>query len=300
MYGRFARFAPLLALGCGTVVGGTYRGEVMLEIEGDVFVESPLALDSAVGVAVLWTKGGAETSRYQTATVDTSFPARYRLRLYRPPDRSTRVRLMGHEGIEASIGTIVLFEDRDGDGRWAGAEAEPIVGGAFDSAVVWVDDPDALREVLGPAAQAGIPDSPVWAGIPWAPSPGFQLVEVPIPPVCGLPLDAILFQRPDNRVTLYVGGLRSATYDWDCDGAADFDSAHPEEPATLPDCGPPESLEQECLFLESTLTDEMYADPVVIYAYDEQWWLDCLAEVCPETVEHFLDIYEEPTTLPAP
>lgn len=308
---------PLVLAGCGSLAGGDYRGEVMMAIEGTVYVEDDLGLDDDIGVALLWTNGEAATDELQSVVVDTSFPARYELKLYKPPPAQTRLPLLGNEEMSASIGQIVLFFDADGDGAWDRVH-EPIVGGSYDSAIVWVDDATRAQQALSGGAEADEgsgepdvlypedPDEPAWAydSVGWTPRAGFQLVDVPVPPACGLPLDSILFERPDNRAILHVGALRNTWYDWDCDGITGYDEwdyenvesgsddIPPDAPEPLEweggECGPTEYLVGDCEFLATLLDDDEYwawlDEPYVLF---DPYWLECMAEQCPDLVTAF-------------
>ncbi|MCB9693556.1 MAG: hypothetical protein H6736_17225 [Alphaproteobacteria bacterium] len=130
-------------------------------------------------------------------------------------------------------------------------------------------------------------------------------MDVPIPPACGLPLDDILFERSDNRAALHVGALRNAYYDWDCDGIGDYiglddrnESGGGEDiPPQAPDlwvgeCGPPEYLESDCLFIDEMLRDpamfgfeDVTGDGTIADEMFPPEWLDCLYEVCPDLVD---------------
>lgn len=320
MYAERTPLVFLLLAGCGSLAGGDYRGEVMLRIEGQVLVDDAASLDSSIGVALLWTNGQPSAAELQSVVVGTSFPARYDLKLYRPPPAATRLPLLGVDNLQASIGQIVLYEDRNGDGRW-NRRNEPVVGGAYDSAVVWVDDAEAARGALDEVGTdfeaAPDPDTGSFAApaygwteqhTAWTPRLGFQLVDVPVPPACGLPLQEVLFERGDNRATLHVGGLRNAWYDWDCDGDSSYDGwSEYDEPDTgsppqngsdwpvvdgdpLEDvlwdtqtCGPAEVLESDCLFLQELL-EQGYVDASQNDALFPAFWLTCLQAVCPETI----------------
>ncbi|MCA9573152.1 MAG: hypothetical protein KC656_35195, partial [Myxococcales bacterium] len=291
------------------------------------------SLDADIGVAVLWTNDGRPNLGAQSVLVDTSFPARYRIRLYKPPEDTTRLALLGNQDLRASIGQIVLFEDLDDDGRWEPELGEPVVGGAFDSAIVWVEDPEAVRFALEDAAapppfdtgfvgtDSGYPsEEPVWAGVTWSPRPGFQLVDVPIPPMCGLPLDDILFERSDNRAALHVGALRNAYYDWDCDGLGDYvgiDSRTGSGNEAMPDgpdiwtgvCPPEEALVDLCGVLDQVLhdpasfqVDDADGDGMIVddALYFDDITLECLMMVCPELVQETTVQGPVPVTDPAP
>lgn len=312
----FADHIPLLALltltGCGGLVGGDYRGEVLLSIEGAVLMDADIDFQSDVGVALLWNNDGEAAIGAQSVVVQTSFPARYTIEIHSEPRQSSLLNVLGVQDFRAAIGQIVLYQDLDGNGAWAGPGREPVVGGAYDSAVVWIPEPNSPESGPSPVDLEPAP-APLDPYVPdiehWTPRGGFQLVEVPIPPACGLPLSEIFFERVDNRATLHVGGLRNAYYDWDCDGLADYageengfpttdgpppDDTNDEPSVSNPwgseECGPPQVLLSDCEFLESEILNDVFFTDGGAPPPLEDWWLDCMEEYCPMSVQALRDI----------
>jgi hypothetical protein len=314
---RWCLLSLLATTGCGSLVGGDYRGEVLMEIQGAVLMQGDLSFDDDIGVALLWTNDDQAAVGAQSVVVQTAFPARYTIQIHSEPREGTRLSLLGVDAFDASIGQIVLYQDLDGDGTWAGPGREPVVGGAFDTAVVWI--PPVRTEANG---QEAAPPDVVDFGefLPtienWQPRTGFQLVEVSRPPVCGIPLSDIFFERTDNRATLHVGGLRNAYFDWDCDGFGDYDlGAQPTEPGSpdappdgptwddgfgIETCPPEDILQLECENLAYLLQDpDVTGDPgflVELETFYEDWWLECMEPQCYEVVEAYRVASEQPST----
>ena len=80
-------------IGCGPLAGGDYYGEPLFEIEGSVQADFQLDYDGDIGVALLWSN---ETDlAAQAVLVETRFPARYKLKIFRPPARDSALQVIG-------------------------------------------------------------------------------------------------------------------------------------------------------------------------------------------------------------
>ncbi len=142
-----------------------YHGEPLLELEGKVEQLEAPGFTGAWGVpgkqtwgtpdgeapsegdlqlAMFWSAGAADgdkdslvTAVEQQAVTTSSFPARYRLTLYRPPPEA----LMHTDEDGAgryTIGLLVVYVDLDRDGTW-NAEVDKLVGGAPGRAIAYTD-----------------------------------------------------------------------------------------------------------------------------------------------------------------
>jgi hypothetical protein len=140
-------FASVLALACGQVlVGGGYRGEVLLTFSGAVVNELPpelLDFDlDAMRITVIWLTPGAPQDAAPTDVegieILTAFPAKYELHLYQPPPPEALFDGPWDSDTRVAVAVPVLFVDSDGNGRWD-REDERIVGGSFDVVGVWAE-----------------------------------------------------------------------------------------------------------------------------------------------------------------
>lgn len=161
--------APLVG-GCGdAVVPGSYRGEVLYAIDGWVqLMVSPSALlgegdDAAeLRVAVLWsqTKGSSfelEGAVEQEVVATGSFPARFRVTLYEPPNDDILREVPGGTG-EMAIAALVAYVDSDGDMHWDRGE-EDLVGGAEERLFLYTPDgvSSGVLGELGPGFHRLVP-----------------------------------------------------------------------------------------------------------------------------------------------
>lgn len=253
----------LWASGCGSLADGDYRGEVLMEISGQVMMDGSLEAHPDLGVAVLWSRTtDAAAPEAQSVVVSTSFPASYEVRMYHPPESTTRLDLFGIEGFRAAVGEIIVYADDDGDDRWT--PGEEVVGGAFDATVLWVEDPDVVEQ-----AEFG-----------WRPKPGFNLVQRLDPFSCVAPWNLWLEERESATTNLFVGAFWPASFDWDCDGQPDF------EPGVSDDVGCANTpVEGECQQLEALLEADEDVGEYFTMLESDPGWIGCLTEQCPGTVE---------------
>jgi hypothetical protein len=226
--------------GCGSLVGTDYRGEVLLELEGTVLSDGTLPLEGDVGVTLLWSLDIDTDAQQSSVVASTSFPSRYTLQLFHPPQSGAFIDLFGQDWLEAAVGQPILYMDHDGDGRWDRGEEE-VVGGAFDRAVIWI-------ESLGDSSLGG-------AG--WVPErEGFHLVDVERPPCLDLEPEELPVLPAEGSTDLHVGYLWNTGFDWDCDGEQDHDPNEVFEPH------PCEEQLEDCQGSgeDQTLCDQWYAD----------------------------------------
>ncbi len=121
-----------LSMGCGPgFVDGSYTGEELFRIEGLVrYDESRPVPDETVGTTVLWKAPDTHAGQTASGRVQTTFPARYSLSLYTPPD-TEQVEVID----EMTVGAVVLYHDENGDGERQGEE--PLVGGSPGAALLY-------------------------------------------------------------------------------------------------------------------------------------------------------------------
>ena len=280
-------------IGCGPLAGGDYYGEPLFEIEGSVQADFQLDYDGDIGVALLWSN---ETDlAAQAVLVETRFPARYKLKIFRPPAQDSALQVIGGQVLEASVGQILLFEDRNSDGVW-NAEDEALVGGAYNSAVLYVPDANSPYD-----AGVDVPQNPNGAQT-WIPSGGFHFVEVGRGAVCEVEWESWMSPLDASRATLYVGYFDALGTDWDCDGRADFNEESLAPPVqgnedwNFDECPPFEVMLQECDYARELLDAGNFqpgADDVFGLAWLAEY-RDCYLQVCPEVVEAYLMAFGEP------
>lgn len=171
----------LVVLACDPVVDANYRGTPVFSFEGQ------LAAAEGIGdnghefrTTLMWLSDLSadpatqsprlSTAREQSsAAVELQFPSGFRIDLFAPPDDAM---LLPGRGLGVAL--IVVYEDRNGDGRLTlNAQPPELVGGAPYEALVYAKDATA-------AANAPF-------GEPVA--PGFQLVRIPL--FCGDQVDVI-------------------------------------------------------------------------------------------------------------
>lgn len=261
------RFASLMLLvACGGLADGEYNGVPLITLEGQVIVDSSIDLDVDVGVALLWSDSLEPNTGSQSVVVKTEFPARYTIDIFRPPPASSQLALFGQEELRAAVAEVILFQDVDHDGRWGG-EREPIVGGSFGMALLWVAPGDERSGQLE-----------------WTPEQeGFQLVDVLAPSACFGFDQTILEPRQDTRMDLQAGWFWQETqFDWDCDGLPEWQDTG--EDWFLEEC-PPE-LQSECDFYGSLAADqpELLSD-FAQNIQSDPFLVDCLDATCPEVMD---------------
>ncbi|MEZ4320283.1 MAG: hypothetical protein R3F61_22580 [Myxococcota bacterium] len=271
----------LLALlsGCGSLVGGDYRGEVLFEIEGQVYTDG-FQSDGDVGVALVWSNGFDEDLGAQSVVVKTAFPARYTIQIYQPPAETTLIPFLGNEDLRAAVGDIVLYEDLDGDGRWS-REVEPIVGGAFDAALIWVD---------GASPTFAEASSPV---LDWEPDPGYSLIGREGIFSCYQDWQAFLRPLPDRRADLQVSYYFPGLYDWNCDGTWGWEDPNQGLPPDFVEECDPEIAADVCTqylleFADPTQADPQFLAEQVAFLQDDPFFRSCFEQGCPELLESLL------------
>ncbi|MEQ1570845.1 MAG: hypothetical protein ABMA64_34770 [Myxococcota bacterium] len=250
--------------GCGSLADAGYRGEVLLELAGQVVSDGSVSIEHEVGVTLMWSIGGAVEQ--QAVVARTTFPSRYTLEVYRPPATGGFQSPWGEEWLDVAIGQPVLFEDLDDDGRWD-QQAEPVVGGSLDRAIVWVD---ALR--TPELAPGWVPDRT-----------GYHVVQVSREPCVGAELPGLPLEPAGETTDLEVGYYWEAVLDLDCDGVPEWNSGGDPDP--FGECGDPGAYLERCDEYRR-LVDE----PVVAIDYVEELLRDpCLPGACPEVLPALLD-----------
>lgn len=146
-----------LATACSdALVDGTYRGEPLLRLHGDVRIglsgttsgmdpmgpAAQMALPKGMlRLAFLWAHlagaggGAGMTTMEQQALTTAEFPAQYSVALFSPPPAHMLVPESDGSG-SYGIGLLVVYIDANNDGRWT-ANTDPLVGGALDHAIVY-------------------------------------------------------------------------------------------------------------------------------------------------------------------
>jgi hypothetical protein len=132
--------------GCGPgFVHGDYPGEELFRIEGLVrYDESRPVPDTIVGTTVLWKDAGSEGTQTSNGRVETTFPARYSLSFFTPPDPE-----VVQVAEDMTVGAVVLFHDDNDDG--VRQEDEPLVGGSPGAALMYT------WRTLGESEDSGSP-----------------------------------------------------------------------------------------------------------------------------------------------
>ncbi|MBX2802274.1 MAG: hypothetical protein KTR31_31630 [Myxococcales bacterium] len=253
----------LLWAGCGSVVDGAYLGEPLFRIEGNVFEDELDASTAEVSVAIVWPRAATAEARSQPVLVQTSFPARYTLDVFNPPDPSTLQPLSGATGVEASVGDIVLFDDLDEDDRWG--SGEPILGGAFEAALVWVD-----------------PDTPPSDLQPFDLQPGYNLAQRDPFLDCDAPLTQQLGPTTEPATDLHVGYYWPILRSLECTG--DGGAYEDFRDLLWQECPPPFVLEVECETYAELLKNPYTAASLMGMLDGDDFYSECLATVCPEVV----------------
>jgi len=127
-----------LATGCGPLADGSYPGEVLFTLSGNVMTGDGLDyFEEDLRVSVFWA-GDEQTTEERNVVLSTSFPARYELEIYAYPPDSAMIEAPWSQG-QYAVGMPLLYLDRDGDGRWSGEE-EPLVGGADEEVVLFAEE----------------------------------------------------------------------------------------------------------------------------------------------------------------
>ncbi len=132
--------------GCGELEAGSWLGEPLLEIEGEISAKAGGLEGRGPGtlrVALYWL-GAADAMDPAAVVVEGEFPARYTMRLYAPPAaRALRPLPDAQEMI--AVARILVYLDQDDDARWD-AQLEPVLGGSEQLGLIW-----APRDVRGGA-----------------------------------------------------------------------------------------------------------------------------------------------------
>lgn len=273
-------WASLLSLlaGCGELAGSDYRGEVLLSLAGRVLSDGTEDLEEEVGVTILWSLQLDQSAEQQAVVTHTSFPSRYTLELYHPPQASELQPLMGQEWLPAAVGQPILFEDLDRDGLWDQTR-ERLVGGAFDRAIVWIASIGEPREEVGG----------------WVPeSSGFHVVELLQQPCVDRSSPEIgLLPVEERQTDLEIGYYYQASFDWDCDGEDDW-NPDGTSPDPFGECAEAENYLQECEAFLAALDDPGLSQEYLEELYGDPLLSQCLEEICPDTIDELVDAADCP------
>ncbi len=202
----------LLPLGCGELVDGTWRGEELALLQGNVVVQEGYEQrDSALRVGLFWSKGAALYE--QDVATELEFPAFYTLSVFSPPPPEA-LREVPQTAGDVAIGTPLLYLDSDGDQRLdLGVEA--IVGATVEVALIYNLEP---LEVVSSWSMDG-QDMPQITGTELL-EPGFHTLASEAT-LCSLmtwmPYESIEVEQAD----ILVGTYADALVDVDCDSEND-------------------------------------------------------------------------------
>ncbi len=198
-----------VACGCGAVVDGSYRGEPLATLSGNIVVEAGAATPPGdLRVALFWS--GPEASIEQDVVTTLDFPARYTLTLYSPPPDNALFEADYTEGGPIALSTPLLYEDQDGDGQWTRG-LEPVIGASVDAALVYVTGELELHE---PAAETGLLEESMEL------HSGYHVLEQ-AGYLCAQSATAPLVPGTGAAVDIILGDYAPRLLDVDCDGDSD-------------------------------------------------------------------------------
>jgi len=213
----------LFVCGCGVLADGTWRGEPLAELRGNVVVEEgsePPAGD--LRVALFWAGPDGFDLHEQDVHTELEFPAYYTLTLYSPPPEGALMESDWSDDLVA-LGAPMLYVDRNGDEFWD-EEDEVVLGVSIEAALVYTDgdlevladEPpfealedaeidledwleDAETELLDPGFYTMSGDAAICALDSWLPVTRFE----------------------QEQVDIFVGDFDALLIDFDCDGDDD-------------------------------------------------------------------------------
>jgi len=188
---------------CGEPLAtGKYLGEPLLELQGNIVLvgESEYRDNKNLRVAVRWLDAPDKVVNEQVLT-DGGL-GRYTMRLYTPPPRSAMRDLPEKLG-QVAFASVLLYDDRDGDGVWSEHD-EPIRGGNPERLIVYA--PDAIMH----------------SGLGLLVPKGYATVEYP---GCVAEDDElipeVLFLSGETFNLTVLDDLEEEAFDVDCDGRFD-------------------------------------------------------------------------------
>ncbi len=204
--------SSLLPLGCGELVDGSWRGEELALLQGNVVVQEGYEQrDSALRVGLFWANGAALYE--QDVATELEFPAFYTLSVFSPPPPEA-LREVPQTAGEVAIGTPLLYLDSDGDQRLdVGVEA--IVGATVEVALVYNLEP---LEVVSSWSMDG-QDMPQVAGTTLL-DPGFHTLASDAA-LCELSTWMPYEQVAVDQADILVGTYADELVDVDCDSERD-------------------------------------------------------------------------------
>lgn len=166
-----------IALACGdSLVDGDYAGEPLFRLSGVITVDHEFSFRPDVQeggelrIALFWALRGDDSDTQSPqfllenqVVTRGSFPARYELRVFSPPDPETlgsvfQGDITGYGKI--AVGAMLMYIDRNANQRWD-RDHEMLVGGAIDGKMV-VYTPDGAGS----------------GRVPWTLEPGFSVMRV--------------------------------------------------------------------------------------------------------------------------
>ncbi len=121
--------------GCGEPLAtGEYLGEPLLVVRGEVISNGARLSDlAALRVAIQWV--GVREQIVDDQLVAQSGFGRFDLEIYTPPSDAVLRQLPEGAG-RIAIGRVIMYADRDSDGRWD-VDSEPIFGGSNDQLIMY-------------------------------------------------------------------------------------------------------------------------------------------------------------------
>lgn len=123
--------------GCGELEAGSWLGEPMFEIAGEISAKAGALEGRGPGtlrVALYWL-GARDAMDPAAVVVEGAFPARYTMRLYAPP-AARALRSLPDAQERIAVARILVYLDQDDDARWD-PELEPVLGGSEQLGLIW-------------------------------------------------------------------------------------------------------------------------------------------------------------------
>jgi hypothetical protein len=228
---------------CGDpLVTGEYRGEPLVELQGNLLIRSVARTPETLNVALFWMNRDFYKEPWQLAeqpVVSRGLAlSRYQLQLYQPPPAVALQEMPN--GQRAGVALLMLYNDSDRDNLWS-EERELLVGGSSQYVLLYA--PEALEaDAVGVALPAG-----------------YHLMRLGDPAErcqSGAPMAAMTVAEGSPEVNLVAfGQLSELLPDLDCDGyigdwcerLLDEDSPRAEAFAGFLTCLERVGLSQPCL-----------------------------------------------------
>jgi len=240
--------ASTLAVACGPLADGSYLGEPLFTLSGNVVTsDGGDYQDADLRVSVFWAGDDATTEEHNVV-LTTEFPARYELQLFAYPPASAMLDAPWSDGNYA-VGMPLLYLDDDGDGRWSG-EGEPLVGGSAEEVVLFAQEGGELDVEVRKGFQRMYTEG---AGV-----------------ACGGSEVGDLWPAERSDTDLVIGEWWLELVDWDCDeDLFEWDDL----------CPTGDDLIDWCLEIE----DELFEDDEPYEEDDEDEYGEC-SDLCREAL----------------